>query len=168
MVKRVGDLEIAQDMTHQRREWAIERVGWAIMALILLAALAGLLGPGPLSKVRVDHPGSALSAVYNRFERHQSPTKLRLEFLPQASPGGKALIRINRTFIEAIEISHIDPEPASVEAHSGDFVYAFNVSEPQQKMAVTFHYEADKYGRLPIRVALDRGPQIEFSQFIYP
>lgn len=75
MVKRIGDLDIAQDLEHQRREWVIERIGWAIMALILLAALAGLLGSGPLSNARIDHPGSHLSAEYNRFERYQSPTK---------------------------------------------------------------------------------------------
>ena len=46
---RVGDLQIHQDLCQERREWKIQRVGWLLMALMLVAALAGLLGPGPLS-----------------------------------------------------------------------------------------------------------------------
>ena len=45
--KRVGDLEVTQDMRHQRLEWKIERVCWAVIAFVAAAELAGLLGHGP-------------------------------------------------------------------------------------------------------------------------
>ncbi len=48
-VQRVGDLEVAQDRTFQRRSWTIQRVGWVVMLLVAAAALAGLTGSGPLS-----------------------------------------------------------------------------------------------------------------------
>ena len=38
---RVGDLEIHQDLPFQRRSWTVQRVGWAIMALVVLAGLLG-------------------------------------------------------------------------------------------------------------------------------
>jgi hypothetical protein len=71
-VKRVGDLEIGQDLAHQRLEWKIERVGWILMALLGLPALVGLLGPGPLSSTSAGEKGSPLSVENNRFERYQS------------------------------------------------------------------------------------------------
>ena len=47
----LGDLEVGQDLDFQRREWAVQRVGWGAMALVILAALLGLFGSsGPLSR----------------------------------------------------------------------------------------------------------------------
>lgn len=54
-VHRVGDLEIEEDLDHQRRCWKLERASWAVMALVLLAAMAGLFGSGPLSWATVVH-----------------------------------------------------------------------------------------------------------------
>jgi hypothetical protein len=45
-----GDLELDQDLAFERRTWTVERVAWVAMGLMGIAALAGLLGPGPLSK----------------------------------------------------------------------------------------------------------------------
>ena len=44
---RHGDLEIDEDLPFQRREWFAERVAWAVMALLIAAALLGLFGTGP-------------------------------------------------------------------------------------------------------------------------
>ncbi len=44
-----GDLELAQDLDFERHTWTVERIGWLAMAAVGLAALAGWLGPGPLS-----------------------------------------------------------------------------------------------------------------------
>src|SRR5687767_5732095 len=38
MTERVGDLEIGQDLKYQKRQWTVQRAGWAIMCLLLLAA----------------------------------------------------------------------------------------------------------------------------------
>ena len=58
--REAADLAIREDMRHQRLEWAVERVGWAAVALVLVAALAGLLGHGPLSRATAGEPGSRL------------------------------------------------------------------------------------------------------------
>ncbi|MDQ6718742.1 MAG: hypothetical protein M3Z17_10420 [Gemmatimonadota bacterium] len=42
-------LGIAEDMNFQRRTWMVQRVGWAIMILVCIAALFGVFGKGPLS-----------------------------------------------------------------------------------------------------------------------
>lgn len=41
---------IDEDLTFQRRNWAAERAGWALMAAVVALGLAGLFGPGPLSR----------------------------------------------------------------------------------------------------------------------
>lgn len=168
MPKRVGDLEINQDLPHERLEWRIERVGWAAMALILSAALAGLLGPGPLSSAMAGERGSALWVEYNRFERYQAPAMLRVHLGPGAARDGRARLWLSREYVENIELHHIDPEPESVEAGPDLFVYTFNLTDPTRPAAVTFHLEANKFWRAPVGVGLDGGPRLNFSQFFYP
>jgi hypothetical protein len=166
-LKRIGDLEIAQDMPHQRLAWKIERVGWLLMALLLLAALVGLLGPGLLSDATAGQRGSALSVEYSRFERYQSPNQLRVQIGAVATQGGKANLWFNREFIENIELRHIDPEPENVEAAADRFTYSFNL-HPGQSSGVTLHFEPNKFGHMPIRVGTSAGAEISFWQFYYP
>jgi hypothetical protein len=166
--KRVGDLEINQDLQHQRLEWKIERVGWVVMALTLLAALAGLLGSGPLSSATAGERGSALWVEYNRLERYQGPAMLRVHMGPGAARDGKARLWLSREYVENIELRHIDPEPESVEAAPDRLIYTFNLPDPTRPTAVTYHFEANRFWRMPVGVGLDGGPELQFSQFFYP
>ena len=67
----VGNLDVHQDLPHERLEWTFEPIGWVVIALVLLAALAGLLGRGPLSRATVGHDGAALRVEYNCLARYQ-------------------------------------------------------------------------------------------------
>jgi hypothetical protein len=40
---------VREDMRFQTVTWTVERVAWALLALVPLAALAGLFSHGPLS-----------------------------------------------------------------------------------------------------------------------
>lgn len=166
--ERIGDLEIHQDLPHERREWVIERIGWVLMGLLLLAAFIGLLGPGPLSSATAGESGSILWAEYDRFERSQAPSTLRVHVGPGASRDGKARLWLNRDFIDNVEIHLIEPQPEMVEAGPDRFVYTFNTPGSEQATAVTFHFEANRFWRIPVRIGLEGGPELQFSQFIYP
>ncbi len=52
VVKRQGDLEINEDLEFQYRAWKRQKTAWRIMVLVLLSALMGLLGDGPLSDAK--------------------------------------------------------------------------------------------------------------------
>ncbi|WP_219420427.1 hypothetical protein, partial [Pseudonocardia nigra] len=50
------ELQLEEPEQSGRRVSALQRGGWAVFALIALAALAGLIGPGPLSSATVTDP----------------------------------------------------------------------------------------------------------------
>jgi hypothetical protein len=164
---RVGDLQINQDLAHERIEWKIERAGWIVMALVLLAALVGLLGRGRFSVAVAGEKGSTLWVEYNRFERYQAATMLRIH-LGAASRDGKARLWLNREYVENIEIHHIDPEPETVEVLHDRFIYSFNLPDGAQPSAVTYYFEGNAFGRILISVGMDGGSQLNFPQFFYP
>src|SRR5947209_3798236 len=66
--------EIQQDLPFQRRLWNFQRIAWAIMLLVAVAALLGLFGTGPLDNAKVGREGSPLWLEFNRFGRLQSET----------------------------------------------------------------------------------------------
>ena len=78
-VRRVGDLEIGQGLDFQRREWAIQRIDWMAMLLVLAAVLLGLFGRGVFGSVTASESDGSLHFAYDRFDRKHSPTKRRVE-----------------------------------------------------------------------------------------
>ena len=48
-LRRIGDLDLNQDLDHEARESRAQSIGWAVIAVLLVAALAGLFGGGALS-----------------------------------------------------------------------------------------------------------------------
>ena len=93
-MKRVGDLEINEDLRFQRRMWAVQRVGWIVTALVVLAALAallGLLGPGLLStSAKAGSGGASLSVEeYEQVLRYRKPTTRRLGLGEGGRGGGR-------------------------------------------------------------------------------
>lgn len=67
---RKGGLEVSQDLNFQRREWVVQRVGWVVMAVLLVAALLGLFGPGPLSKSIAGSASGPVRAEYYLAVNH--------------------------------------------------------------------------------------------------
>lgn len=164
--KNVDGLDISEDISFEKKEWTTERIGWTVMIIFVLAALAGLTGPGPLSKAL--YSGRYISIEYNRFERRQSPT--RLVFLPgkQAVTPGTMKLTINREFIESIEIKGIQPEPEHTVLMGDEYQYEFNTGSGEESTKITFLYEADETGKLPLVITLPGKERAQFSQFIFP
>ena len=167
-IERVGDLESAQDLDFQRRSWVAQRVGWVFIALAALAALLGLLGKGPLSRVSAGEESQPLSLEYDRFGRFQTLTTLRVNLGSDAGRDREVHVWLNREYLESVQIQQVTPEPDRVEAGSQRLTYVFQLSEPNQPTAVTFYLQPEHIGSLRGQVGLVEGQKLNFNQFIYP
>ena len=170
-IKRKGDLEIDENLDFQRRVWAFQRVGWVVMALVVLAALLGLLGPGLLStSAKAENEDANLSIrEYERFLRFFKPTDLRLQLDPGAATDGEARVWLDREYVEGFQVQKVTPEPESVEVGPDRLTYVFNVDEELDKpTAVTFNLQPQKFGRLQGQIGLEGEEPVSFGQFVYP
>ena len=92
---RIGDLDIAQDIRSLNRAWKVQRAGWIVIALLLLAALAGLFGSGPVGDAREEAAALRVDYVRDAVDVDAvSPPPLRVErgsertvFVFAGSPG---------------------------------------------------------------------------------
>jgi hypothetical protein len=157
---RHGDLEIRHDPSFEGRTVAVQLVGWAVMALVVLAALLGLFGNGPLSSATVE--GGALRVEYDRFLRHQAPQQLRLRLEVE---GGQVRVWLNAEYLEHIQIEHIEPRPERVEVGPDGQTFTFLVEE---SATVVLHFVPERVGRLTARIRLAGKEALTFHQFVYP
>ena len=161
-------LEIDEDIEHQQKVWLIERVSWVVMALLMCAALLGLLGHGPLSSRTLDNPASGLLVQYERFERTNAQTLFRIHLSPAEQRGAEGRLSIGQEFLDKVEISRIEPEPAEVELWPDHVTYIFKLPDPGNPAGIVFHYTPMESGAVHVDVGLEGYPVQTFSQFIYP
>lgn len=165
-VQRVGDMELEQDLTFQRRSWRVQRIGLVVWILVMLAAVAGLLGGGPLSDATVGASG-LFQVQYERFVRHGAPTLLEIQ-LEAGAVQDEARVWIDKVYLQGVQIQTTYPEPDSVEAGADGLTYVFKLDEPGQPTSIIFNVMYEPIGLHQGRIALDDGEPVNFSHFIYP
>lgn len=153
-------MEIDEDIKFQRRVWTVERVGWAIVAVVIAAALAGIFGNGPLSRASAQAAG--LQIVYERFARSQQSTELRC-----VVSGGQPELQIalSRDYLDSFHIETITPAPVRNEAAGEWLVYRFAGAAP---LSITFNLKPKNFDSVIGSVRTGAGETVTFHQFIYP
>lgn len=160
--------DINQDLDFSRREWRVERVGWVIIALLVLAGLLGLLGRGPLTE-KVAHDANRLASVeYYSIDHAAAASELRVHLEPDVTTADTVRLALNAAYLERIEIESIEPEPSAQELAGDGIVFVFDVAEPGQPVDLSLQYHFIGYGRATGRIAIEGGPQLSFSQFVLP
>jgi hypothetical protein len=165
--RRVGDLEISQDLRFQRREWLFERVGWAVMLMLAVATLLGLFGRGWLSAAHVGD-GASLRLDYERITRLYSSTELRLSLGTDAARGDTIRVWLDRDFIESVQVQSIVPRPDQVEIGADRLSYVFASETSGQPAIITFQVQPQHPWSHAGRVGLPGGQAYRFSQFVFP
>jgi hypothetical protein len=164
--QRVGSLEIGQDLDFQRKEWEVQRVAWLVVLVILLAAVAGIFGAGPLS--HAEAASGPLEMNYDRIARRGSETTLTLRVAPQTAVDGELPLWLDRDFLDKVNIDRIVPEPAEMEAEDERVIYRFVAADPEQVAEITFQLNPAEPGIARGRLGVVDGAEVSFAQFIYP
>ena len=167
-IHRIGDLEISQDLEMQQRIWKMQRIGWGVMALVMLCIMLGLTGRGPLSQATAGASGAPLRVEYERFGRHEAPMELKVHLAPGVARDGKACIWFSRDYIEALAIEQVSPEQTEMKVHPDRHVLEFVLPESQRAAKIVLKARPQKIGSIIGRVGIEDGQSLSFGHFIYP
>jgi hypothetical protein len=149
----------------QEREWLLQRIAWWLLLTLLAAIGMGLFGRGgPLSELRLGSRDGALLIELDRFIRYHSPDTLTVTVRTSLE---KTPIRLDARYLRQIQIEHVTPQPAREIGGGAAVTYVFD-TRPGERLTATFHFSADKYGRLAGWVESADGNRVDFSQFAYP
>jgi hypothetical protein len=167
-IRGVHDLGIDHDPAFERRSWVVQRVGWVAIVALLVLALAGVLGSGPLSLQEATVPG-LLRVEYQRFGRYQTPEALTVRLEPAAARGDEVRLWVDRRYIDGLRIEAITPPPLRVESAADRLVYVFPLGQPRESMTVRFMLQPEQIGAISGRVGLAGAADVAtFRQFVYP
>ena len=161
-MEKHGRLEINDSLEHHVKAWRLKRVGWAVMALLIAAALAGFLGPGPYSETSAEGPGG-LHIEYQRICRYNAPAHFNLKV-----PGGKEdlEISVSAKFIKEIELEQIDPEPKEMRLDGEKHTWIFARGESASEVMI--HFRPQAFGKKLVRLEVKDAGALELQQFFMP
>jgi hypothetical protein len=163
-----AELEIEEHIEFQRTGWKVDRVGWAVMFAVILAALGGLFGNGFLGATTIATTDGSLQLTYDRFGRYGADSTLTARLSEGALREGEWRLAIARGYLEGMAIDNIEPEPDTVEGENGALVYTFTASETSD-IVVTFDMTGDSVGSVHGTARLAGSLQsVSFNQFFFP
>ena len=135
------DLQIGEDLEQQRRLWAFERVGWILLVVALVAAAAGVFGPGLLGTARESSSNGMLSVEYLRFLRVHSPHELRVSVEPQRRGDGRFRIWLESDYLDSVSLERMTPAPETVRAGAERVTIEFAWDEMPGRVPITIEIE---------------------------
>lgn len=161
-------LQIEEDRAHSRREWLIERIGWAVMAILIAAGLLGLLGYGPLSQANAGEPGK-LTMTYDRLQRASAPSEYHFSVAPSLARDGVFRLRLDDALLDEVQIQSIIPQPEHVRSGPGftEFVFAMAAAEGPPAR-IQFQLQQTTFGHVRGKVTADGVAPLVVDQFILP
>lgn len=159
-------LELDEHLGFQQRQWRVQVASWWVIAALMALAVFGLFGSGPLSYASsaASSTGASLRLEYERFVHALDESELR--FALQGF-SGQAVVRLDQTFLEAIRLEGVEPEPDSVRVEEGWTAFTFE-QHGVDAFIVKFFIRPEHAGRTSGFARLNDGPTVRFNQFIYP
>ncbi len=160
-------LELEHDAAFERRDWRAQRIGWTLLGIIAVLAVAGLFGGGPLSQQVATANG--MEVRYERFVRRNAPSSIEVRIAPGLVPGGQRVrISIDQAYATALDIGSPRPEPVETAAVGNQVVYTFEADASGAPVTLVFPIQPDGFGRQRGRIGLVPNPAVTIEQFTYP
>jgi hypothetical protein len=155
-------LQIDQALDFQRRFGRVQRVAWRLLALVPVAAIAGLFGGGLFSEVTAGSERAGVTVTYERFGRRTADTELELEL---ARPSRTTDVAISRAFLDRYDTSDVRPQPLRVRTRADAVVFTF-AAAPRGR--ATLFLRPDAIGSSSGTVTVTGAMPVQIKQLVYP
>lgn len=155
---------VEEDMRFQRRFWRVQRIGWAFMALVLIAAALGVFSEGPLSWTHAQ--GDQVTVEYQRVYRNGAPSELVLSF----SPGfdGERTVILPHSLLQKVTLETITPTPERSETQADGLHLTFAVPDAGPESRIYLQVRPNGLGPLRGDIRSAEGGAARLRSFILP
>ncbi|WP_426957876.1 hypothetical protein [Muricoccus radiodurans] len=100
---------VGEDVPFQRRNWRFQRIGWGVMAGIVLLGLIGGLGNGPVASATARPESGGFTLDWERVQR--AGNEARLVVTLDASAGPELAVRVEGELADAMDLVGVEPIP---------------------------------------------------------
>ena len=156
---------VEEDMRMQQRVWRFERVGWYALVLIVLLALAGLFGNGPLSDAQVTSEDGRVQVEYQRLSHSGTTDNLRITV--HGSAGKPVMVLLGGTLLREASIETLQPEPQQSLSHGKSLLLQLGTSK-DGIATLYLTLRSEHVGTLEGVVRAGESSAVRFSTFLFP
>jgi hypothetical protein len=154
-------LELNENPGFQRAQLRVARVAVVLFLVVIVLALLGLFGSGPLSHATAGAPGGSVSVDYQRFLRLGHLTEVAVH-LPAGR--GTTTLAIDQGYLGGFEVGRILPEPDTQTSRGGRLELTYEDRGPRLVRVDLTPYTI---GLRRAGLAVD-GRRVSFRQLVYP
>lgn len=147
-------------------ESKFHKVGFAVLLIIISLAVLGVFSDGYFSNAVSKNTTGEVTLDFERFGRLQTEFKLKISTTGQHSEGN--IYRIGGDFNAFYETENIWPLPDRMYSKGDDLYLVYNANKKKENIAIWLLVTPVKPGSAMSVIQLNSGPEIRFSQFIYP
>lgn len=159
MEKIKTSLDLEDEIRLHETGWTIQRIGWVVILLLLVASALGVFGTGILSKKNITKNGHNI--IFEKFVRYEAPMQLTVD---AKSKNNKIEIRIPQTYFKSIELDKIVPEPHRRDLADGMAIFTFESKDPT---AIKFYLIPEKTGLVKAVFKVNES-DFSITHLIYP
>src|SRR3954468_24755866 len=160
-IPRIGDLELEYSAAFDRRMRVVHRVGGVVGLLLLVAAVAGFFGEGPVAHATAKSADGTLQVDYDRFVRTAASTSFEIT-LPKGS--GQTNFAISADYLQNANVNAVTPQPASETVLSDRVVFTVQQTGSGQ---VQVSLTPEKIGAHEVTI-WTHAAHVTFKTFTYP
>jgi hypothetical protein len=163
-----SELQIDADLAYQRRTWRMQRIGWFVFVLLVVAGLTGIFGSGPLSRTVAGGPTEGLSIDYERFARLHAPTTFIIRVDRRLARGDEIVVALSGDAVRGLELPATTPPVEGAGVAPGAILLRFKADRQPGELTIVLHAKPRRIGRLSSQLGVPGGPAHTIRQWIYP
>lgn len=159
-------IDLDDDPDFERRDRVVTRVGMTLLTLFVLAAVLGLLGPGPLSSGTTTSDDGAIAMERNAIGHIEADDSISLLLDGSTVDGDLVTVELTGSWVAGVDLTSISPAPAAQRLVPEGMVLEFDVERPGE-LEVMLHFRAKDLGRLALTAATGDST-VSLTQFVLP
>ena len=150
--------ELDEQLSLQKKGWVVQRVGWVMMLVVMIAGATGLFGNGLLSDKTVSSGNT--KAEFERFYRYETEMKVLVESAEHISS-----ISFPQHYLKDFRIVRFVPEPFNNNTTRNEVRYNFL---PGENRIVSVYLIPKHYGAIDGLIKVNETTSINLDHFIFP
>lgn len=160
------DFPVQENMKWQKAEWRIQRVGFVLLLLFVIAGACGFFSKGVISSQQVSAADGRLTVEYEHFGRRQSNMDMALRL--RKLSGDHYQVTLSGEAMDNFQIQTLQPQPDETWSSEDQLILIWHRRLQQNNATVWLSLQPQSFGHYPVKITLDNRSQVTFSQFIYP
>ncbi len=162
------ELEVGFNADFELRWHRAEMAGRVLMLLFVLAAVAGLLGNGPLDhQTRYASPG-ALHVDYEPTVRYGTGTQITFHIGSEHAGADITHLFLSSSFVEPFGLQQISPQPLRSQATHAGMVLSFPLPPGASDVLVRVMAKPGAVGPVSLLARDGNGVKLSWTQWVLP